>query len=83
MPLLVVLAGFLIRLAMATVSGSELRTTTVAGLAVKSLPWAFFVGSIGFAATSLTGNMNLVTKVYFPREVLPLARESARTSSTR
>src|SRR5688572_6897496 len=82
MPLLVVLAGFLIRLAMATVSGSELQTTTVAGLAVKSLPWAFFVGSIGFAVNSLTGNMNLVTKVYFPREVLPLASIGAQLFDT-
>lgn len=82
MPLLVVLAGFLIRLAMATVSGSELRTTTVAGLAVKSLPWAFFVGSIGFAVNSLTGNINLVSKVYFPREVLPLASIGAQLFDT-
>jgi lipopolysaccharide transport system permease protein len=82
MPLLVVLAGFLIRLAMATVSGSELQTTTVAGLAVKSLPWAFFVGSIGFAVNSLTGNMNLVTKVYFPREVLPIASIGAQLFDT-
>ncbi len=82
MPLLIVLAGFLIRLAMATVSGSELQTTTVAGLAVKSLPWAFFVGSIGFTVNSLTGNMNLVTKVYFPREVLPLASIGAQLFDT-
>jgi lipopolysaccharide transport system permease protein len=82
MPLLVVLAGFLIRLAMATVSGSELPTTTIAGLAVKSLPWAFFVGAIGFAVNSLTGNMNLVSKVYFPREVLPLATTGAQMFDT-
>ncbi len=82
MPLLVVLAGFLIRLAMATVSGSELQTTTVAVLAVKSLPWAFFVGSIGFTVNSLTGNMNLVSKVYFPREVLPLASVGAQLFDT-
>jgi ABC-type polysaccharide/polyol phosphate export permease len=82
MPLLVVLAGFLIRLAMATVSGSELGGTTVAGLALKSLPWAFFVGAIGFAVNSLTGNINLVSKVYFPREVLPLASIGAQLFDT-
>jgi len=37
------------------------------------LPWTFFVGSIGLAVSSLTQNMNLVTKIYFPREVLPIA----------
>jgi ABC-type polysaccharide/polyol phosphate export permease len=82
MPLLVVFAGFLIRLAMATVSGSHLKGMTVAGLAVKSLPWAFFVGSIGFAVNSLTGNRNLVSKVYFPREVLPLSAVGAQMFDT-
>ncbi len=33
----------------------------------------FFVGAIGFATPSLTGNMTLVSKVYFPRETLPLS----------
>jgi ABC-type polysaccharide/polyol phosphate export permease len=82
MPLLVVFAGFLIRLAMATVTGSTLQGGTVAGLALKSLPWAFFVGAIGFAVNSLTGNMTLVTKVYFPREVLPLSAVGAQAFDT-
>jgi lipopolysaccharide transport system permease protein len=72
MPLLIVCAGLLIRLAMATVSGSTLNKAAIVGIMVKSLPWAFFVGAIGTSVTSLTGNMNLVSKVYFPREVLPL-----------
>jgi ABC-type polysaccharide/polyol phosphate export permease len=40
---------------------------------VKAIPWAFFVGSIRFSTYSLTGNMNLVTKIYFPREVFPIS----------
>ena len=56
MPLLVIMAGVLIRIAMAQVSGTELDRAHIAGLAVKSLPWAFFVGAIGFAVNSLTGN---------------------------
>lgn len=36
------------------------------------LPWTFFSTAISFGAASLTNNMNLVTKVYFPREILPL-----------
>jgi ABC-type polysaccharide/polyol phosphate export permease len=79
MPLLIVSAGFLVRLAMATVSGGTLDRTGIAGIVVRSLPWAFFVGSIGFAVNSLTGNMNLVSKVSFPREVLPLAAICAQT----
>ena len=36
------------------------------------LPWTFLATSISFAAPSLVTNMNLVTKVYFPREILPI-----------
>jgi ABC-type polysaccharide/polyol phosphate export permease len=71
MPVLVVGAGFLVKIAMAQMSGSEFRAESFAGMAVKALPWTFFVGAIGSATTSLTGNGNLLTKIYFPREVLP------------
>lgn len=37
------------------------------------LPWTFFATSLSFAIPSLVNNMNLVTKVYFPREVMPIA----------
>lgn len=37
------------------------------------LPWTFFVQSVNQATGSLVANRNLVTKIYFPREVLPLA----------
>jgi lipopolysaccharide transport system permease protein len=37
------------------------------------LTWNFFASSLKFAVNSLTGNVNLVTKVYFPREILPFS----------
>jgi lipopolysaccharide transport system permease protein len=37
------------------------------------LPWAFFTTSIGTGVSSLVNNINLVTKIYFPREILPLS----------
>ncbi|MGD2109070.1 MAG: ABC transporter permease [Phycisphaerae bacterium] len=37
------------------------------------VPWTFFSVSLGNCVTSLVGNRNLVTKVYFPREVFPLS----------
>lgn len=37
------------------------------------LPWTFFAGSTNFAVTSLSGNFNLVTKIYFPREIIPIS----------
>lgn len=36
------------------------------------LPWTFFSTSISMGVPSLVTNLNLVTKTYFPREILPL-----------
>jgi ABC-type polysaccharide/polyol phosphate export permease len=37
------------------------------------LVWNFTASSLRFAVTSLTANTNLVTKVYFPREIFPFS----------
>lgn len=79
MPTLIVGAGALVRYAMAYLSGSDIEVLAIAGMAVKALPWAFFVGAIGFATSSLVGNLSLLTKIYFPREVLPLSATLAQT----
>lgn len=41
------------------------------------LPWTFFASSVSFGALSVVNNGNLVTKVYFPREILPLSSVGA------
>lgn len=35
--------------------------------------WNFLASSLRFSVTSLTSNANLVTKVYFPREIFPFS----------
>jgi lipopolysaccharide transport system permease protein len=37
------------------------------------LPWTFFANSISNSANSLVGSANLVSKVYFPRLIIPLS----------
>jgi lipopolysaccharide transport system permease protein len=37
------------------------------------LPWTYFAGALGLSGSSIVGNANLISKVYFPRVVLPLA----------
>ena len=37
------------------------------------LPWTYFASSVALASSSLVSNKGLVTKVYFPRVLLPLA----------
>ncbi len=37
------------------------------------LPWQFFATSVGEATNSITGNSGLISKVYFPRLIIPLS----------
>ena len=73
MPILIVMAGLVVRYAYAIAAHAPLRTADIAGVAVKSLPWAFLVSSIRFACVSLINNKELVTKIYFPKEIFPMA----------
>lgn len=38
---------------------------------VAMLPWQFFASSLSEASNSLIGNANLISKVYFPRLIIP------------
>ena len=73
MPILIIMSGIIVRYAYALAAHTPLRTADIASIAVKSLPWAFFVSSIRFSCSSLTTNRELVTKVYFPKAILPSA----------
>lgn len=37
------------------------------------LPWTFFSNAVTNSGNSLVGNTNLITKVYFPRMIIPIA----------
>ena len=73
MPVLIVLSGIVVRYAYALAAHVPLNRADLASVAVKSLPWAFLVSSIRFGCNSLTANRELVTKVYFPKEIFPVA----------
>ena len=73
MPSVIVLSGVVIRLAFSYLSAAPIRREEVLAIAVKSLPWAFFVSSIRFSSVALIANQNLLTKIYFPRLVFPIA----------
>jgi ABC-type polysaccharide/polyol phosphate export permease len=73
MPILIVLSGVVVRYAYAIAAHAPLKTGDIAGVAVKALPWAFLVSSIRFSCSSLINNKELVTKIYFPKEIFPIA----------
>ena len=78
-PAAVVLAGMAVRVAVAYAAGRHTDMSQLAGMAVKAVPWAFFVGCLSTGTSSLVSNTSLVTKIYFPREVLPLSTVLAQT----
>ncbi|MDP2923084.1 MAG: ABC transporter permease [Candidatus Omnitrophota bacterium] len=73
MPIMAVLAGILVKKAISVVSGKPMDFAGVITISVKVLPWTFFISATRFAVQSLVGNNNLVTKIYFPKEVLPFS----------
>jgi lipopolysaccharide transport system permease protein len=44
---------------------------------VGLLPWTFFANALTNSSSSLVGSSNLITKVYFPRLIIPLAAVGA------
>ena len=73
MPMIIVAAGMVVKLAFSYVSKEPLVRQDIIIVAVKSLPWAFFVSSVRFSSNSLISNPNLVTKIYFPRIIFPVS----------
>lgn len=69
MPALTICAGLVIQGALARSGNAK---PSLSGIALKSWAWAFFAGSMNFATNSLLSNISLVTKIWFPREVLPV-----------
>ena len=45
---------------------------------VGLIPWMLFANALSDMSESLVVNMGLITKIYFPREILPLASLLAR-----
>jgi lipopolysaccharide transport system permease protein len=73
MPILIVGSGLIIMVAFSTISGRPVAKEAILSVALKSVPWSFFVAAVRFATNTLIHNKELVTKIYFPREILPIA----------
>lgn len=64
---MVIFTLFFGRLAKVPSDGIPYPLFAFAGL----LPWTFFSNAVTTSSTSLVGNSNLITKVYFPRVLVP------------
>jgi len=66
MVIFTILFGYLLQ---APSNGAPYPIFAYAGL----LPWNYFAGSLTRSSQSLVGSANLITKVYFPRLVIPIS----------
>jgi ABC-type polysaccharide/polyol phosphate export permease len=73
MPILIVCAGMMFRVVVSTLAGTPVQGASIVSLAAKALAWAFFSSTLATATQSIIGNANLIGKIYFPRESLPIA----------
>ena len=73
MPIVIVCAGLIVRTALAAVAGKSLAMSDLTSVAVKAAPWAFFVSALRFGTNSMITSAHLVTKIYLPRLIFPLA----------
>ncbi len=75
-PLLVML----IFMMLASLTGSRVQTGAIpypVFVYAGALPWTFFSTALGNSTNSLVGQASLVTKIWFPREILPLSYVTA------
>jgi lipopolysaccharide transport system permease protein len=56
---------------------SEYRVPYPLFVYTAMLPWTYFASCLAASSTSIVGNQNLITKVYFPRLIIPLAAVAA------
>jgi lipopolysaccharide transport system permease protein len=69
-----ILTIFLGKLARVPSDGLPYPVFVYAGL----LPWTFFAAALTSSGNSLVGNSHLITKIYFPRMIIPGAAVGAR-----
>jgi lipopolysaccharide transport system permease protein len=68
-PLLTILIGTVIFGQMAGLSYEGVPAAV--SICAATLPWYFFSSALSESSASLVGNANLISKVYFPRMILP------------
>lgn len=73
MPILIIGSGMIVMVVFSTISGHPINKSDVLAVAAKAVPWAFFVAAVRFGTNSLVANKELVTKIYFPRAIMPIA----------
>lgn len=70
-PILTVLVFWAVFSIVARVPSGNLPYPLFAFIAL--VPWTYFAGAVSRCSAGLVGNVNLISKVYFPRLIIPIA----------
>lgn len=73
LPMLAVAAGAVIQVALAHLQGKDLLFRDIASVMVRAIPWMMFTQILSNCSNGLLSNMSLASKIYFPRQVIPLS----------
>lgn len=74
MPVMAITSGVMFRVVMALFSGQPLLVSDVIAVMVKTVPWLLFAGIVGGSSGCLIGNIGLITKIFFPRQIIPFSQ---------
>ena len=74
MPVMAITSGVMFRVVMSLYSENPLLLSDVLAVMVKTVPWLIFSGIVGGSSGSLVSSMGLITKIYFPRQIVPFAQ---------
>lgn len=73
MPLMGVLAGMVVQIGLAYMRNKDVELGNLVSAMVRWLPWMLFTQILGTTAGGILGGMGLASRIYFPRQVIPLS----------
>ena len=73
MPTMAVAAGVIFQAALAYIRHDSLRFDAVGSVMVRTISWTLFTGVLSSTAFAILAGMPLASKVYFPRQIIPLS----------
>lgn len=74
MPVMAITSGVMFRAVMSLFSDRPLLLSDVLAVMVKTVPWLIFSSIVGGSSGSLVSSMGLITKIYFPRQIVPFSQ---------
>ncbi|MEX0774459.1 MAG: ABC transporter permease [Phycisphaeraceae bacterium] len=73
MPMMGILAGVVVQVGLAFMKGTSLQMENVVSVMVRMVPYSLFIGVLSSSASGILGGMGLASKIYFPRQLIPLS----------